>query len=200
MLELSSEKRLRLVEGFKPLLYYTYIDGARGCITAFKKNRLVTFCHGMHQRLKPGDVISIYSALDDNEFKATVVQCNSLRDYVILETEEAVCEKPPIMSAPYQGEEYVQFGFSATTQENSPLAITVGVFTSTEFSAVGHMLGSAGSNPGDSGGGCFSLSSRHLFGINVGSDNLPISGETTLNHLGSRFPSCAHIVPSSVFI
>jgi hypothetical protein len=42
-----------------------------------------------------------------------------------------------------------------------------------------------------------SLTQNLLFGINVGADNLPISGNTTLNEVGSQYHSRAHIVPSA---
>ena len=117
----------------------------------------------------------------------------------ILETDQDVCEIPPTAS-PEEGEEYFQLGLSALTQENSPFSVTRGVFISREFSfGTNHYLGSAGSNPGDSGGGCFSETQNLLFGINVGADNLPISGNTSLNEVASRYHSRAHIVPSVFF-
>ncbi|TPX63137.1 hypothetical protein CcCBS67573_g08762 [Chytriomyces confervae] len=112
---------------------------------------------------------------DTTEFKATVSFSDDEKDFLILQTTEDVCENPPTLAGPHQGEDYIQFGFSALSQINDPLEVTTGVFTSTEYMArTHHFLGSA--------------------------DSLAITGEITLSSLGSRFPSRAHIVPSAFFI
>lgn len=122
----------------------------------------------------------------------------------ILETDQDVCEIPPTAS-PEEGEEYFQLGLSALTQENSPFSVKRGVFISREFSdGTKHYLGSAGSNPGDSGGGCFSETQNLLFGINVGADNLPILGNmarlaTTLTYNLSPIFAARFGVPLAVF-
>jgi hypothetical protein len=67
------------------------------------------------------------------------------------------------------------------------------------LSSTNHYLGLAGSNPGDSGGECFCETQNLLFGINVGADNLPISGYASLNEVAFRYHSRAHIVPSAFF-
>ena len=121
--------------------------------------------------------VTIYSLLDNTPYEAKVVKVDEVKDLIILETDQDVCEIPPKTASPQEGEEYFQLGLSALTQENSPFSVKRGVFISREFSdGTKHYLGSAGSNPGDSGGGCFSETQNLLFGINVGADNLPISG------------------------
>ena len=98
-----------------------------------------------------------------------VIKVDKLKDLILLETDKDVCEVPPRLASPEEGEEYFQLGLSALTQENPPFSVTRGVFISREFSVgTSHYLGSAGSNPGDSGGGlCFSETQNLLFGINV---------------------------------
>jgi hypothetical protein len=202
---LSPRKKTRL-EAIKQFMFYTYNPSTqqRGCITAYSKRRLATFAHLIHKDLFKNGVLSqkvtIYSLLDDTPYEAKVIKVDQVKDLIILETELDVCQVPPKIASPEEGEEYFQLGLSALTQENSPFSVTRGVFISREFSiGTNHYLGSAGSNPGDSGGGCFSETQNLLFGINVGADNLPISGNTTLNKVGSRYHSRAHIVPSALF-
>jgi hypothetical protein len=203
---LSPRKKTRL-EAIKKYMYYTFnkTTKQRGCVTAYSKRRLATFAHLIHQDLyKDGEPVAekvpIYSLLDDTPYKARVIKVDKLKDLILLETDKDVCEVPPRLATPEEGEEYFQLGLSALTQEKSPFSVTRGVFISRELSVgTSHYLGSAGSNPGDSGGGCFSETQNLLFGINVGADNIPISGSTTLNEVGSRYHSRAHIVSSAHF-
>jgi hypothetical protein len=87
----------------------------------------------------------------------------------------------------YEGEEYIQLGLSAIFQ-NSPFSVSRGIFTSVMYNVRGHFLGSASSNPGDSGGGCFSEASNILYGINVGCENIPITEDTTTPQELTLFP------------
>jgi hypothetical protein len=186
------------LEAIKQYMFYTFTSSTqqRGCVTAYSKRRLASFAHLIHKDVK----VTIYSLLDNTPYEAKVVKVDEVKDLIILETDQDVCEIPPKTASPEEGEEYFQLGLSALTQENSPFSVKRGVFISREFSAgTKHYLGSAGSNPGDSGGGCFSETQNLLFGINVGADNLPISGNTSLNEVASRYHSRAHIVPSAFF-
>jgi hypothetical protein len=198
---LLPRKKTRL-EAIKQYMFYTFTSSTqqRGCVTAYSKRRLATFAHLIHKDLNKDVKVTIYSLLDNTPYEAKVVNVDEVKDLIILETDKDVCEIPPIRASPEEGEEYFQLGLSAFTQENSPYAVTRGVFISREFSfGTNHYLGSAGSNPGDSGGGCFSETQNLLFGINVGADNIPISGNTSLNEVASRYHSRAHIVPSVFF-
>jgi hypothetical protein len=146
----------------------------------------------------PSQKVTIYSLLDNTPYDARVIKFDQVKDLILLETDQD-CDVPPKRASPEEGEEYFKLGLSALNQENSPFSVKRGVFISREFSfGTNHYFGSAGSNPGDSGG-CFSETQNLLFGINVGADNLPISGNTTLNEVGSRYHSRAHIVPSAFF-
>ena len=183
-------------------MFYTFTSSTqqRGCVTAYSKRRLATFAHLIHKDLNKDVKVTIYSLLDNTPYEEKVVNVDEVKDLVILETDQDVCEIPPKTASPEEGEEYFQLVLSALTQENSPFSVKRGVFISREFSdGTKHYLGSAGSNPGDSGGGCFSETQNLLFGINVGADNLPISGNTSLNEVASRYHSRAHIVPSAFF-
>lgn len=202
---LSPRQKIRL-EAIKQYMFYTFNHSTqqRGCVTAYSKRRLATFARLIHKDLYkdgvPSQKVAIYSLLDNTPYEARVIKVDQVKDLILLETDQDVCEVPPKRASPEEGEEYFQLGLSALTQENSPFSVKRGVFISREFSfETNHYLGSAGSNPGDSGGGCFSETQNLLFGINVGADNLPISGNTTLNEVGSRYHSRAHIVPSAFF-
>jgi hypothetical protein len=198
---LSPRKKTRL-EAIKQYVFYTFNPSTqqRGCVTAYSKRRLATFTHLIHKDLNKDVKVTIYSLLDNTPYEAKVVKVDEVKDLIILETDQDVCEVPPKTASPEEGEEYFQLGLSALTQENSPFSVKRGVFISREFSTgTKHYLGSAGSNPGDSGGGCFSETQNLLFGINVGADNLPITDNTTLNEVASRYHSRAHIVPSAFF-
>jgi hypothetical protein len=143
--------------------------------------------------------VTIYSLLDNTPYEARVIKVDQVNDLILLEADQDVCKVPPRTASPEEGEEYFQLGLSALTLENSPFLVKRGVFISREFSFGTKHLGSSGSNPGDSGGGCFSETQNLLFGINAGADTIPISENTTLNELGSRYHSIAHIVPSAFF-
>ncbi len=63
-------------------------------------------------------------------------------------------------------------------------------------------MGSAGANPGDSGGPCFDVTDRELIGMNVGCDKIPLdiekeTGAQLLNKIASKSPLRAHIIPVS---
>ena len=94
-------------------------------------------------------------------------------------------------------------GLSATTQQESPFSVSEGVVSSSRYNKLGHMSGSAGANPGDSGGGCFDSGSC-LVGINVGCENVPISlekdtGAQIYDKISSRYAARAHIIPIIIF-
>ncbi|KAI8619354.1 hypothetical protein BC830DRAFT_1104585 [Chytriomyces sp. MP71] len=141
----ASPRRHAFIEKSKKLIFFTSYDNMRGCVTAFEKQRLVTFGHGIHMDLQIGSSMNIYSGFDLKEVKATVTFRDDEKDFIILQTTKDVCDTPPTLASPHQGEEYVQFGFSAPSQNNTPLTISAGVFTSTEYMAkTHHFLGSAG--------------------------------------------------------
>ena len=83
------------------------------------------------------------------------------------------------------------------------VSVSNGVFCSCRINNLGHILGSAGANPGDSGGPCIDESSGDLIVMNVGSKNIHISGSDTVNEayakVSSRFAARAHIIPVGSF-
>ena len=190
-----------LIQKAKKYLFRTH---DWGCVTVIKKKRAVTFAHNQHRTLQPGQIIKIYSTEGNVEYDATVVGTNAESDWVLLQSGVDLCEKEPIWGPVSDGHRYVQLGLSAPHQAESPLAISTGVISSGRMNKFGHTLGSAGANPGDSGGGCFDVSWGTLIGINVGCDNATISiendtGAQIYEKISSRYAARAHIIPIASF-
>jgi hypothetical protein len=181
-------------------LFYVNEKQIRCCVTAVAKNRLATFAHENHRDLKDGSTVRIFSITDDSCIDVKVIKVDPKKDFILMESDTDVCEVAPTLGVPFQGETYIQLGLSAISQEKSPLSVSRGVVTSVYHNSNGHFLGSAGSNPGESGGGCYSELNNTLYGINVGCERIPIHDNTRLFELGTRHPARAHIVPSSYFI
>ena len=82
--------------------------------------------------------------------------------YVLLHCEQDICSIELGRTIPWNGEQYIQIGLSTSSQ--SPLfSVSRGVITSALYNKKDHLLGSAGSNPGDSGGGCFAENSNVIW-------------------------------------
>jgi hypothetical protein len=125
-------------------------------------------------------------------------------DWVMLESSIDLCQDEPTWGVIADGRGYIQLGLSANTQHESPFSISKGVISSSRLNKLGHLLGSAGANPGDSGGPCFDESTSELIGINIGCENIPISidkdtGAQIYEKISSRYASRAHIIPISTF-
>ena len=176
-----------------------------GCVTVIKKRRAVTFAHGEHLTLGTGSSIKIRSIDGNVEYDVKVVKINVNSDWVLLESDDDLCEDEPIWGPVVDGHRYVQLGLSAIHQKDSPLAISTGVVCSQRPNRFGHTLGSAGANPGDSGCPCFEETiPSELIGINVGCENIPISmemdtGAQIYDKISSRYAARAHIIPISSF-
>ena len=104
-------------------------------------------------------------------------------DFVLLRVDES---SGPLQATPVldmevsQFEPYVLVGASARSQEKDPTSTRHGNILSTQVDENFHMKGDTPSDKGDSGGGCFSLSTGAMFAINVArsgghSSLLPIS-------------------------
>lgn len=174
------------------------------CVTIIKKRTAITFAHKEHHTLGFGNIIQIYSIEHNSRYDVKVRKVNIESDWVLLEADVDLCEKVPIWGPVVDGHRYIQLGLSAPHQEDSSFAISSGVISSERPNMSGHTLGSAGANPGDSGGGCFNESSGCLVGINVGCENVPISLEKETSaqiydKISSRYAARAHIIPVNCF-
>ena len=183
---------------------YLFRTDRWGCVTVFKKRRAVTFAHGEHQTLKPGMRMNIYPVEGKKEYDVEVIKTNAEDDWVLLESGVDLCKDEPKMALTADGRAYIQLGFSATTQQESPFSTSQGVISSCRLNQFGHILGSAGANPGDSGGPCFNKSTSELIGMNVGCEKIPIdmekdTGAQIYDKISSRYASRAHIIPVNSF-
>jgi hypothetical protein len=196
----SPKKRMRIQNLQKYTFYIIHKlneKEIRCCVTRVTKNRFATFAHSPLDKIKENSVIEIYSVVNDFQYKVKVLKVEPKKDFILMEYDADDFQDEAALGVPYQGEAYIQLGLSATTQENTPYSVSKGVVTSVNHNSNGHFLGSAGSNPGESGGGYFSEITNTLYGINVGCERIPIHDNTTLFQLGTRHPARAHIVPSS---
>jgi hypothetical protein len=115
-----------------------------------------------------------------------------------------LCVEEPKKGLKVDGRGYIQLGISATTQHDSPFSTSKGVVSSSRLNIFGHLLGSAGANPGESGGPCFDELTGELIGMNVGCENVPISlekdtGVQIYDKISSRYAARAHIIPVNSF-
>ena len=170
--EASHNQRERdyLVEKYRKILFRT---DCWGCVTAISKRRAITFAHDTHSTLKVGDYMKIYSmesSKSPKEYNLKVSGMNVECDWILLESEVDLCQDDPKIGVTADGRKYVQFGLSARSQIVSPFSVSNGVIRSSCINKFGHVLGSAGANPGDSGGPCIDENSGELVGMIVGSE------------------------------
>lgn len=190
-----------LIERSKKYLLRTHFWG---CVTIITKRRAATFAHNEHHTLQPGNNIKIYSTEGNVQYDVIVVKTNAESDWVLLESDVDLCEEEPKKGLTVDGRGYIQLGLSATAQQDSPFSTSKGVISSSRLNKVGHLLGSAGANPGDSGGPCFDESTGELIGMNVGCENVSIHPDKdtvaqTYNKISSRYAARAHIIPVNCF-
>ena len=200
----SSPKRRKVDDLIAKSKKYLLRTERWGCVTIIEKRKAVTFAHGEHCALQPGMSIKIYSIEGDIECEVKVFKTNARSDWVLLESGVDLCEDEPKKGLTTDGHGYIQLGLSATTQQESPFSTSKGVISSSRLNKFGHILGSAGANPGDSGGPCFDESTWELIGMNVGCENVPINPDKdtvtqTYDKISSRYAARAHIIPIASF-
>jgi hypothetical protein len=200
----GSPKRRKVDDLIEKSKKYLFRTERWGCVTVIKKRRAITFAHNEHSTLQPGMSMKIYSIEGNVECDAKVVKTSTESDWVLLETDIDLCEDEPKKGLTVDGRGYIQLGLSATTQQDSPFCTSKGVISSSRLNKFGHLLGSAGANPGDSGGPCFDESTGELIGMNVGCENVPFNPDMdtvtqTYHKISSRFASRAHIIPVNSF-
>lgn len=170
------------------------------------RNLLVTHRHAPHNTFIVGQKLAVYPCsreFDTDPIAVQVVIIDETKDFIVLESHTELCSIPPSLTLPYLGQEYFLVGFSALTQSTSPIAVSRGIISSVNVDNLGHILGSSGTNPGDSGGGIFDVSSSALLGVNVGTDQIRLNMTMMLQDVHNTFTTCsaprAHIIPSNVF-
>jgi len=136
-------------------------------------------------------------------------------DFIILESNIPVCKFTPKMRLPARADQYVMIGISnfhldflhkdSLNDELLGTSVSLGLISSDLVDDRGHVYGSVSGNPGDSGGGIFSLQDpKVVMGISVRNDAILIDGNLRLDFLmqnfGTKFPSRSHIIPVSSFL
>ncbi len=200
----GSPKRRKVDDLIEKSKKYLFRTERWGCVTVIKKRKAITFAHNEHSALELGMSIKIYSIEGNVECNAKVVKTSAESDCVLLETDIDLCEDEPKKGLTVDGRRYIQLGLSATTQQDSPFSTSKGVISSSRLNKFGHLLGSAGANPSDSGGPCFDESTGELIRMNVGCENIPIimerdTGVPIYDKISSRYAARAHIIPVSSF-
>jgi hypothetical protein len=200
----GSPKRQKIDNMIEKTKKYLFRTERWGCVTIIKKRTAITFAHNEHRTLEVGNIIKIYSLENGSQYDVKVCKINIESDWVLLEAEIDLCVDEPKKGLTVDGRGYNQLGVSATTQNDTPFSLSKGVISSSRLNKFGHLLGSAGANPGDSGGPCFDESTCELIGMNVGCENVPISNEKDTgaqiyDKISSRYAARAHIIPVSSF-
>eukprot|EP00835_Amoeboradix_gromovi_P006645 NODE_828_length_3870_cov_0.198091.p1 type:complete len:313 gc:universal NODE_828_length_3870_cov_0.198091:2981-2043(-) len=199
-LDCASPKKMKQIADLQRFIFRTK---DYSCLTLFQKDKLATYQHGNNSTLKIDDVITVFSVLENSQYAVRVVRIEKEKDFIILQSSEPLCDEDPVISLAYQGQCYIQLGFSATTQMVSPISVSEGVIASNNPNRISHILGSAGANPGDSGGGCFDKLTNRLLGINVGCDRVDLGMGDTIHSIvektSSGYSARSHIVPSNLF-
>ena len=199
----GSPKRQKIDSMIEKTKKYLFRTERWGCVTIIKK-RTAIIAHNEHRTLEVGNIIKIYSLENGSQYEVKVCKINIESDWVLLEAEIDLCVDEPNKGLTVDGRGYIQLGLSATTQNDSPFSLSKGVISSSRLNKFGHLLGSAGANPGDSGGPCFHESNGELIGMNVGCENVPINiekdtGAQMYDKISSRYATRAHIIPVSSF-
>jgi hypothetical protein len=91
--DFSSPKKKTRIEILKGLLFYTCfghnkLGFVQPLFAAYNKKRLAAFSHGVHQDLKVGDNVTIYSVVNNSPYEVKVFQVDRERDYVLLECDK----------------------------------------------------------------------------------------------------------------
>lgn len=168
--------------------FLTHMFGS--CLCLALAHALNTWFHTTLMRtitpLLTGHVHDMYSCMharvqvwlnDENGDKRTPMQATvryksdpPVYDFVLLQTEGDWGERetPMLDLQVYHFAPYVLVGASARSQLRDPHSTRHGSVLSTCMDANGHIRGDTPSEVGDSGGGCFLMSTGALFALNVG--------------------------------
>jgi hypothetical protein len=134
-------------------------------------------------------------------FLVSVVFVDIASDLILLECNQDLCIDDIELSNPVLGENYYLLSLSANVVHHPKFFVNEGVVGSLQLSPAAHILGSPGSCPGDSGGGCFTMrsaASAKIIAINVGNKPQNIDVNSPLAHL--TYPSRSVLVPSFVIL
>ena len=175
------------------------------CASVIGKRHLATFRHGVHLHwLVLGTDLIVWPV--DNvilQYSVKVVDVNALSDVVLLECDIDLCPDDICLRNPILGEEYYQLSLSANVDHFPKFFVNKGIVGSLQLSPALHILGSPGTCPGDSGGGCFTMRTSpaapaNIIAIVVGNKPQEMNIHSPLAHL--TYPSRAVLVPAFVIL
>jgi hypothetical protein len=104
---------------------------------------------------------------------------------------------------PHQNCKYIQIGLSG--KDEAPIVYHGVIATDNFHENKGFYLGTAGSAPGDSGGGVFSANNLSLYGICTASRERPLRNDSNVEaqlkqvNLNASYPHFSYICPSFRF-
>lgn len=171
--------------------YFAWIEGEYTALTIINENTLCTFAHG-RESWEIGKVIRV-TLSDRRKVNATVARIDRKLDVIWLRTEEKVCDAAPDSNLLSEGVTYFVIGCSGR-QLQEPFALSEGILCSSRLTKHGHILGTSGSAPGDSGAPVFWKSIGFLVGMVVGAEMAPVINQP-VPHVSQR--PRAIIVPIS---
>jgi hypothetical protein len=172
------------------------------CASVVAKRYLATFHHGQHADwLTLGRELLVWPVdMVRSTCRVSVVYVNTTSDLVLLESTEVLCDDEIELSDPHQGDEYLQLSLSANVVHCPKFFVNRGIVGSLQLSPELHILGSPGTCPGDSGGGCFRTgsdsASAKIIAIIAGNKAQEISIRSRLADLS--YPSQAVLIPAFV--
>ena len=87
--------------------------------------------------------------MNGDQVECHVEKVDTRIDVIYLVPSAKIEVKTINVESTYEGEPYIQLGFSNPTQEMSPICVAIGNISSNTYDANLHVLGSAGSAEGD---------------------------------------------------
>lgn len=183
------------VENIKP--YIAYMNQFE-CVTIINETTLVTYAHGTHSTLEVGNQAEV--KFIDREVRSCIItRVDKTMDIIWLKLIDQTYKMSyPKVSSVYTGQFYHQIGFSSLNQYGDPLSVSNGIISCKSLDGNWHIRGTASSNLGDSGGGCFDSFTGDLLAINVGCDSIEVDGKITLEQLSSKHLAKSHLVPCNI--
>lgn len=165
-------------------------------VTITGPHTAATFAHGRDKWVQGGHV-EIY-LFDNSKHVCEITKIDHQLDVIYLESTDELIKPEGTRRIPGFRLKYLLLGYSVKTVPHS-LSITEGLITSDEANGRRHILGSSGSNLGDSGGPVVEPFTQKLLGMNVGNEMMEVDEATKLGDLGTRYPARNYIV-STIFL
>ena len=174
------------------------------CLIALGPRLLVTYRHSSHKEWNIGDVVQVGRQGEIQKYAATVTNIVEQYDFILLETNQDICDQESPLVQPADGAEYTHIGISL----DDKIRWGHGAIQTSDFSQKYFMLGDTGCRRGDSGGPVFNKYKLELFGMIGGSFRFSPNTAVTFNNLIKRVEeleivsnesSSSCIIPATMF-